>query len=693
MNYMESMQEEKKEFKERYDLAIGRIRNMLEDTENGLSIKAYQDYFTEVAKFIIKIDETRALLESGKFEQLALEELQKLNHENYYYTSESMYETTYLNPTYAVSMLGEEFGALFSFLFTEIQGMIASVYEYKYFEMTVLAELFIEVYNYIEEESCYQNIKDAIYYHFRDYLDIMIDRGIRELLDPTFTLVTDLILNADQNDVRYLYKFGEYVTENEIKTAQFLNQFSEDEIEMMASTYTEGYRIGFETARIDLSKKSTVNIRYCLGFERMVRAAIKQFRKMGLNVTFCRAGVSRVHKRQHLKNGYYSPSYNQQYEYDHRFDDSIYLDKAFIDRRLVCIKKVYEEYKDLAKAYAGPAVIEIFGEKSFEPVNKKESMHLTEKQQKLALQYQREASVIVNQYIRSDETSFTIIAYPIPEIGKDFENIFQETVKVNTLDMNQYRNIQQSMIDVLDQGEYVYIKGNKTNMTDLKVMLHPLQNPEKETNFENCLADVNIPVGEVFTSPQLKGTEGILHVSEVYLRDLRYYDLKICFKDGMIEAYHCKNFDSDEENKAYIKENLLYHHETLPIGEFAIGTNTTAYRMGQKFKIQDKLPILIAEKTGPHFAVGDTCYRMSEENRVYNPDGKEIVAKDNECSLLRKTDLEKAYFNCHTDITIPYDELGEITVFYKTGQKVKIIENGRFVLSGTEELNKALEQE
>ena len=32
----------------------------------------------------------------------------------------------------------------------------------------------------------------------------------------------------------------------------------------------------------DLSKKKTVNIRYCLGFERMVREAILQFQAMGL---------------------------------------------------------------------------------------------------------------------------------------------------------------------------------------------------------------------------------------------------------------------------------------------------------------------------------------------------------------------------------------------------------------------------
>ena len=105
----------------------------------------------------------------------------------------------------------------------------------------------------------------------------------------------------------------------------------------------------------------------------------------------------------------------------------------------------------------------------------------------------------------------------------------------------------------------------------------------------------------------------------------------------------------------------------LPLGEFAIGTNTTAYVMARKFDIADKLPILIAEKTGPHFAVGDTCYSHEEDGITYNPDGKRIIARSNEISDLRKTNPDKAYFNCHTDITIPYDELGEVSAVTADG--------------------------
>ena len=72
---------------------------------------------------------------------------------------------------------------------------------------------------------------------------------------------------------------------------------------------------------------------------------------------------------------------------------------------------------------------------------------------------------------------------------------------------------------------------------------------------------------------------------------------------------------------------------------------------------------------GPHFAVGDTCFSFSEDLPVYNPDNKEIIARDNEKSILRKTNPEEAYTGCHTDITLPYDGLEFISVITKDGEK------------------------
>ena len=280
----------------------------------------------------------------------------------------------------------------------------------------------------------------------------------------------------------------------------------------------------------------------------------------------------------------------------------------------------------------------------------------------------------------------------MPEIGDNFEEIFRAIVRVNTLDNEAYKQVQQIIIDELDRAVCVRVLGANENKTDMTVMMHERQNPDKETNFENCTADVNIPVGEVFTSPKLTGTQGVLNVSEVYLNDLNYKNILLTFEDGKITDYTCDNFETEEENKAYIKENVLFNRETLPIGEFAIGTNTTAYVIANAYDIVYKLPILIVEKMGPHFAVGDTCYSHSEEVRLYNPDGKEIVAKDNECSLLRDSDINAAYFNCHTDITIPYDEIREIVSVHEDGTEVAIIRDGRFVLPGCDMLNEPFKE-
>ena len=453
----------------------------------------------------------------------------------------------------------------------------------------------------------------------------------------------------------------------------------------MADVYTEGYRKGFINTGKDLSKKSVVNIRYVLGFEKVIKAAILNFEKMGLQPVIYRSGVSVLTKRQHMKIGYYGAIANKQYEYDHRNDQALFFDKKFVERKLEVIMTAYEHLRKEARQVAGPALMDVFGEEPFTPVNKPEVIRLTEKQEELVLKFDSRQSQITNKYIPGDERSFTIIAYPVPEIGENFREIFEETIRINTLDAELYEKVQQTIIDALDQGEYVHILGGNGNRTDLKVALYPLTDPQKETKFENCVADVNIPVGEVFTSPVLEGTNGVLHVSKVYLNELQYKDLEITFSNGMIADYNCGNFERELENKEYVHENVLYKHPTLPLGEFAIGTNTTAYVVAKKYGIEDKMPILIAEKMGPHFAVGDTCYTWSEDIKVYNPNGKEIVAKANSVS-------KEKYFHCHTDITIPYEELKQIAVVKEDGTEILILENGRFVLEGTEILNEPLKK-
>lgn len=688
---MEEMNERDGYLRERYDLAMGRIHGICREQTVAAP---FCFYFNKVAEFLIQMEDLREKLENGVTEDYSLDQWKELNAALYRDILPEQYEESYGNPAYAVKKLGEIHGRILSFLYTEIRGMIAYIFEGRLEETVVLLELFIEIYNTFEQEELpeYKEIQQIVYWYVSDYSDLFVAARIREAVDPELDFAVRIIMDSDLGDLRYLYRYGEYVSENELKTAAYLNTLPEEEIAAMADTYTEGYRVGFAATGKDISIKKTVNIRYTLGFERMIRRAIQNFEKMGLRPVIYRAAVSTVNKRQHLRIGYTGAVPNKQFDYDHRADNAIYLDKKFIERRLGVMRTAYETYRQLAKEHGGPAVVEVFGEKPFVPVSKPEAYHLSEKQQKLSVTADSESAQLTNQYIIGKERSFTIIAFPIPEIGEQFEEIFHETIKINTLDYKLYQQMQQVLIDALDQGTAVHIKGRDGNRTDLTVALAELKNPEKETIFENCVADVNIPVGEVFTSPKLSGTDGLLHVSRVYLNELEYVDLEVKFENGMVVDYTCGNFEDPEENHNYFFENVMHHHERLPLGEFAIGTNTAAYVMGQKYGIAGKLPILIAEKTGPHFAVGDTCYSWEEDTPMYNANGKEIIAKDNEVSILRREDPGKAYFGCHTDITIPYEAIGHIQVIRSDGSRIPLIENGRFVLPGTEKLNEPLEE-
>ena len=671
---------------ERYELAAARIKEI---PNEEIAPEPFRSYFKEVAGFLT--------LTTGIMEREEEPDLAGYRAENsalYSAVSPDHYETCWGNPDYAAEKLGE-YGALLSFLYAELRGCIGFAYEKDAGNMTVALELFLEVYCSFsgDELPGADEIKGILNSYVNDYCQDMVEQRTRSLVDPSLDFACRIIMESDLTDLRYLYRFGEYIGENEIRAAELFNAMTQEKVDSLAEVYAEGYRKGFEVTRKDLRKKKTVDIEYHLGFERMIRSAIGKFEAMGLQPVIHRSAVHVINKRGLQKRGFIGGDLSPQFAYDHKDDIALFLTKDLVKKKLRALQVSYDKVKKLAGVLGGPAVIETFGEKPFSPVTHSAALSLSDEQQKLQIDYNNEAMQITNRYIPGEERSFTIIAFPLCEIGEPYEEIFREIVKINTLDYERYQRIQQTIIDTLDSCEWVEIKGKGDNQTDLLIHLHELEKPEKQTNFENCVADVNIPLGEVFTSPVLAGTGGVLHVSKVYLEGLQFSNLTLVFDCGQVIDYSCDNFETEEENRKYIEENILHHHHKIPMGEFAIGTNTTAYTSARRLGIEDRLPILIAEKMGPHFAVGDTCYSWEEDTPVYNPDGKEIIARDNEISALRKEDLSMAYYGCHTDITIPYDELGSIAVIDDEGEMTPIITDGRFVLPGTEELNRPFDED
>ena len=676
MSFRDDLKENNALMAERTELVVGRIKEMLNEKTVE---ERYIPFFRKMAERMLMLEEYYALHEGGKIRTLSMDELKKWNERLFGEIEEKAYETCFGNPEYAVKEFGD-MGQIFAYLYYEVEMLKDAAVNGFREQITVYEELVVEIYNRFEDNDIDINgIKEVIKSFNHDNNEIYSELRARLLFDPEVSRAKDVVKEADLNDLRYLYWYGKNVTDNEIETAKFINSLSEDEVRAMAHTYVDGFLVGYFKMGQDIHNKSEVSLYFNLGFERMIRFAMDEFAKEGIECVLPTLAIS-------------TTSANRQFGFDHKDDRALYLDKAYVERALETLRQAYESVKKCMNGYAGPAVIETFGEKEFNPKNKKEALHYDDKQKKLAVSLAGQQAQLNTEYINPEERSFTIIAYPIPEIGPKFKEIFAATVKVNTLDAKLYEDIQQKLIDVLDTADYVKVTGRDGNRTNLVIKVAKINDPAHETAFENCVADVNIPVGEVFTSPVLEGTNGTLHVKEVYLNGFKVNDLEITLKDGMIDTFTCGNNEKEEDNKELLDLLIMHHHDTLPIGEFAIGTNTTAYKMGIDYDVQAQLPILISEKTGPHFAMGDTCFSREEEVITKNPDGKVMIAKANSVSDLRKEDPDKAYMNCHTDITIPYNELDMITVVRRDGSTVDLISGGYFVLPGTEELNKPLNE-
>ena len=600
----------------------------------------YTNFLEEIAVFLDKVNAFQEKISKNYFETKNFQELQEENLSLFKNIVE--YKESYCNPAFAVKIFERELGQLLSAIYSDFRSLIKAIFTKN--DNSIVK--YKEFYKKLSGADDYDEILNL----YRKFKKENLKDDLENFYSDNFTLSSKnhkIFEDINLEDDRYLFRYGKYISENEIKLMNFMRKYPKDKLQNLAQIIVEGYIRGFEKDNKDITLRHKVRVIYNIGQELLIKEIFDLFKKSNLQ------GIAVLTE---------TTSPNKQYEYDHNFDKALYFDEDFISLEKEILNNMNKDITKEILDCSGILYIEKFGETPFTPESKPENLKYSEEQTKLANNENMMKKQFVETYFSNKERSFCIVAFPSPEIGENFEEIYEDTCKVNSLDSNVYEPIQQVIIDNLDKGEFVRVKGQHGNETDIFVKMPKINNPEKETNYFNCTADVNIPLGEIFTTPELEGTNGLLHLKNVYLNDLEFLNLKLTFENGYIKDYSCTNFEKEEDNKKYIEENLIFPHKTLPIGEFAIGTNTLAYVIAKKHNIVSKLPILIVEKMGPHFAIGDTCYSWSEDLPVYNPNGKEIIARDNCHSLQRKTDINKAYTNVHTDITLPYDELEYIKV-------------------------------
>ena len=167
MNVCDRFKEENESVMERYQLSMERLQAI--QSEETVE-EPYRSYFRKMASFIGMIGDYREMVAGGLAENAPLKELKDWNHRLYEDILPENYETSYGNPQYAVSTLGEEYGQLLSYLYKEIRGDIIFAAENRLTDITILNETLIEIYNMFEDTvPSAASIKDVLYWFVSDY--------------------------------------------------------------------------------------------------------------------------------------------------------------------------------------------------------------------------------------------------------------------------------------------------------------------------------------------------------------------------------------------------------------------------------------------------------------------------------------------------------------------------------------------
>lgn len=471
---------------------------------------------------------------------------------------------------------------------------------------------------------------------------------------------------ADNSTADWMEEYGLPVTETDKKMMRFWFGLEKEKLQAMGKTIADAFLHGFISQSRDRRERKRVRFYYQIGQEALAREVVKALKEKGLTPV-----ITAPHTLHALN----------QWQADHQFDHSVVMDEELFQAEWKAYETAMYFYEKELKDTCGMIGIDQFGMESVIYTHGEHALQPDEGSRNWKTKLEQKKRDLESQWIRPSEISFCKVAFPNLLVGERFEEIFEDFFQMNVEESEPFEKLQQVLIDGLDTCDIAEIKGCNGNETDIRISLWPIKDPTKETKFLNCGGDLNIPYGEVFTTPKLAGTTGLYHVEEICLKGIFYHDLRLTFQDGWVVDANCR------EGKEYVMNRLLYPNEKITMGEFAVGSNTKAYAIAHKYQLGDRLPILIYEKMGPHIAIGDPCFARSEDAPIYNMyDHKEMVCRENEITAERNT-KENIYFGNHVDITLPYHQVEYLRGIRKDGTIVSFIENGRFVLKGTEGLN------
>lgn len=345
MDYRTLFKEDNDRIRERYDLAVWRIEQILEEHS---VCPPYDRFFEENARWILMCDRLLTALERDELESADPSVWPQIHDRLYETMYGSKMQDSWGNPDYAKRHLGNELGPYLSCLYGIIRSIIPAVWEYRRVPITVCMELFIEIYNDFEyEKVTAKMVRRAIYWFISDYADEFMTYKIRELTDSRLDRYERIFWEAaDGQNEMALYTYGMFVSDSAVCRWRRWRNADKTEIENRAQ---ECVRAAKQTTLTGSGGRCLLSC--YIGDEPIAAAAAKQLGAEGYDPFVIRGsvfGVSGLTKGAGLlADGCMA------YIQAHRGDILYYADRALYERYFSVAQSTFEKYSSGQPAASG----------------------------------------------------------------------------------------------------------------------------------------------------------------------------------------------------------------------------------------------------------------------------------------------------------------------------------------------------
>lgn len=360
----------------------------------------------------------------------------------------------------------------------------------------------------------------------------------------------------------------------------------------------------------------------------------------------------------------------------------------------------------------------------------------------------RSLKIMQNACENSDLYKMSSCRMVLP-VYRNTEDYTEEVVKYMTLSEKRIYGLkpQQVITDAMDKGSFIHLQGKGGNKTDLMLKIPAAPAGDNMTAFKQNSSDGTLPGGSIKFKPLMEETKGTIHIPEFAAYGMTWKELVFTVEDGMITSCECDGFESEELMKKAIRDKFFRGNDMVPLAEFVLGTNTAAYedviafggpvgllapsvrevlmiglRIGSAEEtseedlrwnnaVRRKVRSICAsdekaeaakpkdeakskDETKPEEKTEEILKETSEpaDNAQETAEVKSAQAEETQKTQMNTEPMQKARKGAPVDLllSVPYGEIGTVSVVHEDGSRTDIMRNGLFVPIGLDRLNMPL---